>query len=393
MAERIPSLTLAGDKLKPSWIERVLVDGVRARPFLRTRMPHFSPTAVRPLIPALAALAGHASGTEPTTPEDSDPLEKLSSDELDAHRSRGIVLLGTTSQKGGLSCVSCHDFGPHAPVADEKGPQLLNVFERLRFDWFRRWMLAPARLVSGTSMPAFFGDSAGPEAEDVILQLWAAFSLKDRLPMPDGVGTTAISANLELLPVATNEAIVLRFLLPEATAAAIAVGLPRRPGESAFSYCFDAGQGYFLYAWQGGFLDLTESIGKRQNQPKLLGEVFYRQRTTPWRIGQAAEAAQDHRFRGYRIVDGVPEFSYEVDGAAIRECIRTTAEGDGITREFFVEDATQGLWFEPSPAPGVRIESTLGVMSGGTPVQLPRETDVQFGVTLRRVEEKGGTPR
>src|SRR5207247_4226589 len=56
----------------------------------------------------------------------------------------------------GFGCMSCHTVGKHQPrgvAVNARGSDLLKVGERLRHEWFLRWMHDPARIVPGMEMP------------------------------------------------------------------------------------------------------------------------------------------------------------------------------------------------------------------------------------------------
>ena len=51
------------------------------------------------------------------------------------------------------------------------------------------------------------------------------------------------------------------------------------------------------------------------------------------------------RYRGYRLVDGFPEFRYDVDGIGVTERILPAADSSGIRREFTVAAVDRPMWF------------------------------------------------
>jgi mono/diheme cytochrome c family protein len=376
LSERVPPLTGAGDKLRVSWLTAVLTEKLRVRPDLRLRMPHFASAQVAGLPRGLAALCG--VGPEP----DGEPPEGGEVDAPEALGAKGVHRLGTDGEHGGLSCIACHDFDKHRPLVDEKGPELRSTARRVRFDWFRRWMLAPSRILSGTSMPNYFTGTPLGQADQVIDELWAAFSLGESMPLPHGVGSPLTSTTHEVLPVPREEPVVLRFILPDATAAAVAVGLPHQGAGEGISYCFDATQSRMVYAWEGGFIDLTDSITKPMRSARLLGDVFYRARDPLWRSGTVDHIA-DSRFRGYRLRKDAPEFFYDVDGIRVTERIVPTESGTGFRQEFLLARVEQPLWFVVDLAQKVALSCTLGPVDGGA-VRVPPGEDVRFSLTVLR---------
>jgi hypothetical protein len=243
-----------------------------------------------------------------------------------------------------MACIGCHDWGKNKALGEE-GPQLMNVTERLRYDWYYRWMMNPARILSGTSMPNYFSSVERSRANQTIHTLWAAMSLGARMPLPAGFGKLDAGDDAEAKPVPNKRPIVVRWDMPEATPAAIAVGLPGK-----LSYCFDAGESRLRYAWRGGFIDLSETLTKKTDAnkmtptAKLIGDVIYRSPAFPIRVG-SVDRMPERRFRGYRLIDGYPEFRYEVDGIEVAERIIASKDGSGLDRIFTVATVDKPMWF------------------------------------------------
>ena len=330
--EAAPSLDDIGAKLRSSWIARVVTGKQRSRKYLALRMPHYDVRHAAGLETALAKASGLAPGDGPPAPVATAAVQE-----------RGAGMIGTDPRKGGMGCVGCHDWGEYRSLGEE-GPQLIDVTERLRHDWYTRWMHNPARILSGTSMPNYFSAMEPVRAGEMIGALWAGMSLGAKMPLPAGLGRVEASMDAEARPVPDKEAIVVRWDMPEATPAAIAVGLP-----GGLSYCFDAGESRLRYAWSGGFLDLTETLSRKTDEKKmtptakLVGEVFYRSPSFPFRVG-APDRVPQRRFLGYRIVDGAPEFRYRIDGIEVLERVARGASGS-LVRTISVAQSDQPMWF------------------------------------------------
>src|SRR5262249_10292495 len=131
-AEQItpPPLTGVGHKLGTPWIRRVLVHAGRARPWMGLRMPQFGEKHAGRLPEALAALEG-AEADEPPPPV------KLTADNLKA----GRHLAG----KSAFGCVSCHDIAGRVSTGT-RGPDPASMSERVRYDWYRRWLQESQRM-------------------------------------------------------------------------------------------------------------------------------------------------------------------------------------------------------------------------------------------------------
>ncbi|OGG46518.1 MAG: hypothetical protein A3F84_15875 [Candidatus Handelsmanbacteria bacterium RIFCSPLOWO2_12_FULL_64_10] len=290
-----PPLEEAPHKLRAEWLRDVLAGKRRIRQWEPLRMPDFGAAAVEPLVREFPAASGDGPERRGPTHDPADVAE-------------GIKLIGA----GGLACIKCHDYRGYASTGT-RGPDMVYMHDRMRFDWFRRWMLGPQRIIEGTSMPDYFGFKTAEEADATVRLLWNAMSLDRQMPLPDGVGEEASTV---LRP--ATEAIVLRTFLPGCTPRAIAVGLP-----GYVSYAWDAGTCSLRYAWFGDFLDAAPTWAGRGGTPaKLLGKKFW---TGP-------EPAGETKFLGYRLIEGYPEFHYLKDGAEVYELITPLDDGVGLKR-------------------------------------------------------------
>jgi len=196
-------------------------------------MPNFNLDETGPLAAMFAAQAGATFGEGQTV-----PLPSLS------RIREGTALVGRG--EGGLSCISCHDFrGEHA-VGDIRGPDMVQMHDRIRTDWLKRWLRDPGRYVEGTAMPAFFDGVTVAEREEKISRIVDAISAGTAMPTPDGLGGDGSSYLLQV----TDHPVVFRGFVRDSSPRSIAVGLP-----GLLSYCFDADAGALRFAWAGAFLN------------------------------------------------------------------------------------------------------------------------------------------
>ena len=339
LLEAAPVLTGVGMKLKTGWIARVLWDRARVRTGHEIRMPHYLEAQASDWPAWFAKADGVAPGSGDAPPAMTDEQRK-----------RGHGLLGA------MACIGCHDWGKHKALGEE-GPDLITAGERMRFDWYERWMQNPGRILSGTSMPPVVNVERARA-------LWAAVEAGPRLPVPEGYIGAASALGSEAKPVPGKDAIVVRWDMPEATPAAIAVGLPG----GKLSFCFDAGSGYVRYAWRGGFLDLSGTLLRKTDKNKLtptaelFGDIFYRAAEPPVRVDEQRRAPL-FRFRGYRLVAaGVPEFRYDLDAMEVRETLTPALSGNGIHRVVVFSKVDGPVWFEGRAVPrgvNVKVEAEL----------------------------------
>lgn len=319
VAESAPTLTGVGEKLQSDWLRLTLTGGPRVFDRTELRMPDYHPREAARLVESFAKSAGLKPGSGPL-------LGRTAS------RETGHAMLGTNPQTGGMACNGCHGWGVFDPLGED-GPQLLTAGERLRYDWFSRWMRDPARILSGTSMPNYFASLPQPEASEKIDNLWAALRVAKAEEPPEGYETAKGRLGGEEMPLPTDKPIVIRWDMPGASPASIAVGFP-----GGLSYCFDAGAVKLLYAWQGGFVDMSPTLWTKKNKDtnrtetaRYKGGIFYRSEGYPLRTGELGLIPQK-RFRGYRLIEGAPRFHYEVDGVEVYELL--TVRDSKLMRRF-----------------------------------------------------------
>jgi mono/diheme cytochrome c family protein len=230
-----PPLTLAGAKLNLEWTQRVLFDAEAVRPYMHTRMPQFGEENLAHL-PELFDRVDSMETTEPHVPEGK---------EREVARDAGRELLGTT----GLSCVSCHNFNGKE-TQGFKGIDLINSHERLKFGWFKRFVIAPQSLRPGVVMPE--GWSGGVASHTGILEgdtdkqidaIWYFLSLGRSAPDPRGL--SSVSSRL----VVGDTTRTYRGRSNIAGFRGIAVGFP-----GGLNYAFDANNGTLSGLWRGDFV-------------------------------------------------------------------------------------------------------------------------------------------
>ena len=152
--------------------------------------------------------------------------------------------------------------------------------------------------------------------------------------------------------------VVCRVYLEGASSRAIAVGLPEKQG--GISYAFDAAECRLLYFWSGGFIDMERAwTGHGGWYARLLGEKIYQAPSHfPLRIGKPNEWPEKPElvFKGYRIVEGQPEFLYQVHGQEVAHRITYQARAGNksasntgqITHHFSLPGVTDEVSFLPA---------------------------------------------
>ena len=161
-----PSLTWTGEKLHADWAEAFVAGKLdyKPRPYLRARMPAFA-TRAHGLAAGFAATHGYPLA-EPAGPPVDPAL---------------IPVAKQLVNNTGLNCVSCHNIGKVAAVGvfEAPGVNFMRVKERIRRDYFDRWVRSPIRVEPETKMPTYFNNETSVlpsilegKAEPQIRALW-----------------------------------------------------------------------------------------------------------------------------------------------------------------------------------------------------------------------------
>ena len=154
--EGIPPIGHFGAKLKPDWMSRLFNGETeqKSRSWIAARMPAFPAYA-----DSLAIGLSHRHGYS------GQPESHGQIDEELAKVGRQLV-----SPVGGFSCVSCHGVGQLRPtqVFESEGINFVLSGDRLRKDYFRRWILNPLRIDPLSKMPVYFDEEGVSPLYDVL---------------------------------------------------------------------------------------------------------------------------------------------------------------------------------------------------------------------------------
>jgi mono/diheme cytochrome c family protein len=244
-----PPLTMVGAKLRTEWLNRLLYDRERSRPYMNTRMPHYGDTALEGLV----AWLDNVDRMEPLViPEpDNDKRKQLTEG--------GLQLLGDK----GLNCIACHNYNG-TEAAGMKGIDLMSSYQRLTPEWFFAYMKNPASFRPGIIMPSYWPEGKALQTEilkgDTNLQLeaiWYTFSLGRSARDPSGLR----QADSKL--VVADKAVLHRGRSQVGGYRGIAVGLP-----GGWNYAFNANNGSLGAVWKGEFISVNwKSQGAGDFQP------------------------------------------------------------------------------------------------------------------------------
>jgi mono/diheme cytochrome c family protein len=152
--EGLPRLEGSGEKFRPEWVSRLLSGQVpyKPRPWLTSRMPAF-PTFATRLAEGFAATEGLPARSEPLPPPQPEA----------AAIGRKLV-----SASAGFACVTCHAIGSFtgSAIFEAPGVNLAHAVDRLRPDFFFRWIRNPQSFDPATKMPLYFDEEGNSALAD-----------------------------------------------------------------------------------------------------------------------------------------------------------------------------------------------------------------------------------
>lgn len=333
-ASQPPTLTLAGAKLRRDWLSLVLLDGKSVRPYMHTRMPRFGDGNVGHLPELLEEL--DLDKVEPYPYR-----EPERGDEDRAWRDAGRGLLGNQ----GLACIACHDFnGKPSPTFN--GIDLILSPERLRYDWFAHFLIAPQRYRPGVVMPESWPN--GVAAHDGYLEgsteaqvqaIWHYLRLGRSAADPSGIRVERARLVVE------DRVRTYRGRSGVAGFRGVAVGYP-----GGLSYAFDAYSGALAALWKGEFVSVNwQSQGAGDFNPigrpvRLARDVAFARladEDAPWPLLPVTTKEQPvdpdptypwkngYQFLGYHMDgDDVPTLRYRTGQVTVEDTSAALLEGE-----------------------------------------------------------------
>jgi mono/diheme cytochrome c family protein len=230
-----PPLTETGAKLKLDWFHKVMFDSASVRPYMHTRMPQFGEAN-------LALLASLFESADPAIPYE---MPIPTGDQAKVAREAGRALLGADA----LGCINCHTFnGKPSPAFS--GLDLITSIERLRPEWFTRFLVEPQHLRPGIIMPqawpggiASRTDILAGDTKAQLEAIWFFLSQGRSARDPQGIQSEPTILKVE------DTARTYRGRSQIAGFRGIAVGFP-----GGLSYSFNAQTGTLSGIWRGGFV-------------------------------------------------------------------------------------------------------------------------------------------
>ncbi|MEC9094319.1 MAG: hypothetical protein VX438_16535 [Planctomycetota bacterium] len=143
---RVPMLTYAGEKLLPTWSEKLIQGKLsyRVREHFRVQMPGF---------PARGSLVAHGFSQIHGFGPNENVVFRPDTEKMKHGAS-------VAAMETGLSCNRCHAIADKKPNAafDAQSTNLIYAAQRLRKEYYLRWMFDPLRIDKQTKMPKFSED-------------------------------------------------------------------------------------------------------------------------------------------------------------------------------------------------------------------------------------------
>ena len=146
-----PPLMVEGEKVQPDWLHDFLMDPTSIRPAVVMRMPNFHMSADD----ASKLVNYFAAASDVEFPYEYNPRRRaryLAQIEQ-GHPKRLEAAMNVVVN--GNYCVKCHAVDDFSPVGEPTalGPNLANVYRRLRPEYARDWIANPKRILPYTGMP------------------------------------------------------------------------------------------------------------------------------------------------------------------------------------------------------------------------------------------------
>lgn len=370
-----PPLDGVGDKLTNEWLQHVLQNGAKDRPYMLTRMPKFGLPRVSELAAAFVAVDRKA---------DSAPINLTEAE----HRVKAVgrQLVGDKA----LGCIKCHTFGTHR-ASGIQAINLQTMTQRVRSDWFLRYMIDPPAYRPGTRMPtgypggkATIRDIYDGNPDRQLAAIWTFLKDGNKAGIPEGL----IGNVIELKP--ETQPILYRNFIEGLTPRGIAVGYPEKA-----HLAWDANKMCLTTIWHGRFIDAGKHWEGRGagSQGPLGDHVMKLEDTVPLALLESPTSEwpkqppreTGFRFRSYQLdAAGRPHFHYSAPNFAVEDFPKPVAPAGsaepGFERHLTITSKDLGghLYFraaaaskiEPQPDGSYLIDGNIRMrLPGSKPVQ------------------------
>ena len=346
-----PLITGVGAKLTETALHKVLRGEDSIRPYMTTRMPDFGEAHAKFLVQHLTTADARA-GVKATARDGR---------ENEVGRNQyGRELLGTK----GVNCITCHQLGGYKSLGIQ-AMDLASSPKRLRPEWFRDYLINPAKFRPGTRMPSFWPDGKavspilGRNTERQIDSIWVYLNEFEQSRLPEGLEK---KGGFEIKP--EKRPIVFRTFMKGAGTHAIAVGYP-----SGIHAAFDSEQIRWALMWRGKFLDAESTWDDRFTPPTSpLGDsvitlgsgpavALLKNLKQPW-------PKDGLQMQGYRLTkEGTPTLLYSHGTTKVTDTL--TPKGKGMRQLIEFTGTKKDLWVRIATAK-VFVNDKPGIWSNGS---------------------------
>lgn len=160
--------------------------------------------------------------------------------------------------------------------------------------------------------------------------------------------TAILSCVLGAMNARAAEPLVFRTFMPDSGPSSFGVVLAPE-----LALCYDYLRGGVNQVWRGS-LELAPTWQAKINQPaKIVGVVFYAEKTVqPLRVNDAVKAPQ-RRFKGYRLEKHDVVFDFTLDGVMVHETLRAIDDGQCLERVWSAPEGVT-LFFHTEAQPEAR---------------------------------------
>ncbi len=244
-----PDISGVGARLKRDWMLKVLAgEAPSARPWLTIRMPSFGLTDGE-----RTAIADRLARAD-AMPHLSTPRPRSLPVEIGP--TAGQLLSGA-----GFSCLNCHFIGKTRSGGESLAPDMTMISRRVDRDWYYRWLLNPARVLPGTTMPAHNLPARDIAGEDLLVQkevIWQFLRRTSAKEMQKFFGSSATAVSVDGRRPQVVHGRVEGFAK---TIRGVAIGFRNRR-----TIIFDYDRMAWRAMWNSGFVEETGAGGRHGAQ-------------------------------------------------------------------------------------------------------------------------------
>lgn len=269
------------------------------------------------------------------------------------------------------NCVACHQLeNKKQPIV---GPSLVEISHIYKKDLkgFLKWCNTPGKKRKNAVQMPSMAHVGNKDLEDIYH--WILKSTKGKKYSPPKKTKPDPYA---LKGDAVRQPRIQRIFLPGSSPASIAITI-----DGNHSLCWDTTSCRLRYIWTGGFIDgypYWKSNGS--SIAKLTGSVYYKapaELKTGITVGTSDESPQ---YKGYKIIDGLPVFSYTIGSMNITETIRN--KNGSVAIQIKISDAPSEVKYKLGDLNNTRFIYSSGQLKDGALILTKKEA-TSFELTFK----------